>query len=312
MDPFSHRASLFLFMAASMTGFVVAQDKGPAVEGWDSLSPERQGAYLAFVDEFETSKKAWAVSDEEKKAMSSAERKALYQSLWTLRTRFVEQVENAGFVFAEAEKKELRSEVLAGMSEAAPAEEKAEPEESPQEAVGTIIYDSGMFTTSFGSGTIIGNRFNTALGQPILANGTIETISAVVVPGPSQNDSSAGFVIEGPQTVGGGAQALFSSFTNAAGTVDTVVFNNLGVNYVGNSFYVLFGDFATSYVPAFGPSTRDGQGHHGVRGYTGGMGPNITNTAPIVGLNAFIRASGNIVNPIPVELLKFEVKSESK
>ena len=291
---------------------VLGQIRGPAVEGWEALPQERKDAYLALVDVFESTKKAWSLSPEEKGKMSSAELKAHFQAVWEIKTQFVSGAAAAGFVFAKPEAKAIRAEVLATMAEMPSAEGENLIEESPQEAVGSIVYDSGPVTTSFGGGSIIGNRFNTALGQPVLPNGTIETVSAVVIPGPSQTTSSAGFVIEGPKTAGGGAQALFSSFTNAAGTVDTVVFNNLGVQYTGNSFYVLFGDFANSYVPAFGPGTLDGQGHHGVRGFTGGMGPNITSTAPISGLNAFIRATGNITNPIPVELMKFEIKSESR
>jgi hypothetical protein len=172
-------------------------------------------------------------------------------------------------------------------------------------AVGTIQYDSGAFSTSFGGGSIVGNRFDTHTGLPAIASGTVSTVEAVVVQGASQTSSSAGFVLLGPQTGGGGANAIFSSFTTAAGATSTVNFSGLGVNYTGASFFVLFGDFANSYVPAFGTGTVLGQGHHGVVGYTGGMGPNITGTFNLGGgLNAFVRARGNIV---PVELMNWSV-----
>jgi len=100
--------------------------------------------------------------------------------------------------------------------------------------------------------------------------------------------------------------ALFSSFTTATGVTDTVDFNGLNVNYTGNSFFVLFGDFASSYVPAFGTGTVNSQGHHGMVGYTGGMGPNITSTFDFGGtLNGLVRASGNI---LPVELIEYDVE----
>ena len=168
-------------------------------------------------------------------------------------------------------------------------------------AVGTITYDDGVRTIAFGGGAIIGNRFNTHTGVPVLANGTVSTVVAVVEQGPAFTTSSAGFVLLGPQTVGGGAMAIFSSFTGATGTTDTVTFNSIGANYTGNSFFVLFGDFANSYIPAFGTGTVNGQGRHGVVGYTGGMGPNITSTFDFGGsLNALVRATGNI---LPVELI---------
>jgi len=176
--------------------------------------------------------------------------------------------------------------------------------------VGTIRYDVGNPTTTFGGGAIIGNRFNTAGGSPVLASGTVSTVQAVVVQGPAFTSSSAGFVIEGPQTAGGAAFAIFSSFTNPTGVTDTVTFNGIGANYTGNSFFVLFGDFATVHVPAFSTGSTLGQGRHGVVGYTGGMGPNITSTFDFGGaFNGLVRASGNILSAIvPVELMQFEVE----
>lgn len=175
-------------------------------------------------------------------------------------------------------------------------------------AVGTITYDDGVITTSFGGGAIVGNHFDTHDGGvQLTASGTVSTVIGVVVPGPSVTTSSAGFVLEGPQTVGGGALALFSSFTGGlTAATETVVFSGLGVNYTGSSFFVLFGDFANSYVPAMGTGSTNGQGHHGVVGYTGGMGPNITGTFDFgETLNGLVRASGNI---LPVELIEYGVE----
>lgn len=181
----------------------------------------------------------------------------------------------------------------------------ASPKAAPSGAVGTIKYDQGTFATSFGGGAIVGNRFDTHTGIPVVASATVSTVEAVVVPGPSNTSSSAGFVVLGPQTAGGGANAIFSSFTGASGATDTLSFPGLGVNYTGASFFVLFADFAQSYVPVFGTGTTNGQGHHGVVGYTGGMGPNITSTFDFGGtLNAFVRAGGNV---LPVELTNWTV-----
>lgn len=184
---------------------------------------------------------------------------------------------------------------------------KAAPGGGPEKLVGSIVYDDGVITTSFGGGAIVGNHFDTATGNPLLASGTISTVVGVVLQGPSQTTDSAGFVIEGPQTMGGGAFAIFSTFTNGlTATTETVTFSGLGVSYTGSSFFVLFGDFANSYVPAFGTGTTQGQGHHGVVGYTGGMGPNITSTFDFGDtLNGLVRVTGNV---LPVELMSFEVE----
>lgn len=174
-------------------------------------------------------------------------------------------------------------------------------------APGTITYDDGVGGTTFGGGAIIGNRFNTHTGVPVLASGSVTQVQAVVVQGPAFTSSSAGFVIEGPQTVGGGAMAIFSTFTApGTATTETVTFSGINAAYTGSSFFVLFGDFASVYVPAFGTGTTNGQGHHGVVGYTGGQGPNITGTFDFGGtLNSLVRASGNI---LPVELIEYGIE----
>lgn len=174
-------------------------------------------------------------------------------------------------------------------------------------AAGTITYDDGVIDTTFSGGAIIGNRFDTHTGVPVLASGTVSTVVGVVQPGNAQTTGSAGFVIEGPQTAGGGAMAIFSSFTGGlTAATETVTFTGIGANYTGSSFFVLFGDFANSYVPAFGNGSTNGQGFHGVVGYTGGMGPNITSTFDFGGsLNGLVRAGGNI---LPVELIEYGVE----
>lgn len=177
---------------------------------------------------------------------------------------------------------------------------------APKAALGTIAYDSAFPTIGFGGGAIVGNRFNTHTGIPVCNPFTVSTIQALVVPGPANTTSSAGFVLLGPQTApGGAAMALFSTFTVATGVIDSLTFAGLGVTGTGSEFFVLFGDFASVYIPVFGTGTTLGQGGHGMVGYTGGMFPNITSTFDFGGaLNSFIRATGIIV---PVELMAFEV-----
>lgn len=174
-------------------------------------------------------------------------------------------------------------------------------------AVGTITYDDGVITTTFGGGAIIGNRFDTHTSVPVLASGTVSTVVGVLQPGGAVTNSSAFFVIEGPQTAGGGATAIFSSATTGlTAATETVTFTGIGANYTGSSFFVLFGDNANSYIPAFGTGTTNGQGHHGMVGYTGGQFPDITSTFDFGNtLNGLVRASGNI---LPVELIEYGVE----
>lgn len=240
----------------------------------------------------------------ELQAMSPAERKAAIQAMTPDERRGV------WFAVKQADRAEK------GATPAADGFYRRAMDENPggaggraaaaNQAVGTITYDDGMIDATFGGGAIIGNRFDTHTGVPVLASGSVTQVQAVVVQGPAFTSSSAGFVIEGPQTMGGGAMALFSTFTNASGTTDTITFSGFNEAYPGSSFFVLFGDFANSYVPAFGSGTTNSQGHHGVVGYTGGMGPNITSTFDFGGtLNSLVRASGNI---LPVELIEYGVE----
>jgi hypothetical protein len=183
-----------------------------------------------------------------------------------------------------------------------------------QKVVGSIAYDRGFPAVGFGSDGLIGNRFNTHTGVPVLNPGTIATVRAVVVPGSTGGGTtrgvtgvqSAGFVVFGQQTSMGGAPALFSTFAPASGVIDTVSFTGLSVAYTGSSFFVMFGDFTPSYIPVFGTETTMGQGHHAAFVPSTGTGRGtVTAISDLPGFNGLIRTTGNIV---PVELMKFDVE----
>jgi hypothetical protein len=224
------------------------------------------------------------------------------------RLRSLEPAERRGLWMrlkrAEADRKGARPK--ASYREIEPHPASGAPDKAWLKAVGSIVYDKGFPAVGFGGGQLVGNRFNTHTGVPVLASGTISTIRAAMVRGPafSQTTSNAGLVVLGPQTTMGGATALFSTFTTASGVVATVSFTGLGINYTGSSYFALMADNANQYVPVLGTATTLGQGHHGLVGYTGGLG--ITGTFNLGGnLNALVRASGNIV---PVELMWFEIE----
>lgn len=177
-----------------------------------------------------------------------------------------------------------------------------------QRAVGTITYDDGVGPTIFGGGAWVGNRFDTHTGVPVLASGTVDTVMAVLRPGAgAAATDSAFFAVYGQQTAGGGATAIFNTaITGLTGATATVTFTGIGANYAGDSFFVMFDDANTVYIPAFGTGTTDGQGHHGLVGYTGGQAPNFTSTFNFGNtLNGLVRASGNI---LPVELIEYGVE----
>lgn len=277
--------------------------------GWEEMDEARKQEFLDLNESFRAALKAIKITEEEKAALSAGEKKAHYQAMWELRRGYRSDLEESGFEFKSYT--DIAAEAAVKMDNSKSAGSGGS--ESISSAInGTIVYDNDFPTFAIGNSNLVGNRFDTfSSGFPICNPGTISTIRALVVPGAANTTSSAGFVIHGPQTSMGGAQAIFSTFGVATGVIDSVSFAGLGRTYTGSSFFVLFGDFASVYIPAFGPGTTKGQGHHAVVGYTGGMGPNITSTTPIAGMNGFIRASGVILTDTPVELMKFEVESDS-
>lgn len=233
------------------------------------------------------------------KAMSPEERRGLW-----FQVKKLDREQDGG---AGAETGFYR-EALAAEGAGNDASASGQRREAGSRAVGTITYDDGAGSIDFGGGALVGNRFDTHTGVPVLASGTVSTVVGVVVPGAGVTNSSAGFVLHGPQTTGGGATAIFSSWTNGlTANTETVTFTGIGANYTGDSFHVLFADFANSYVPRLGQGTTNGQGYHGLVGYTGGQGgPDLTGTFDFgEANNALVRASGNI---LPVELMEFGVE----
>lgn len=309
--------SIFLFLTVILATPAVglSQENYPVPAGWDGMSEERKQEFIAIHEAYLAAKEELRVTPEEKAALSAAEKKAVNQARWELRSSYLADLEDAEFSFPPYSEMNAALEVK---KQARTEEEESDTvvfdEEGLDSIVGSIVYDVGVVDTTFGGGAIIGNRFDTHTGAPVLASGTVSSVQAVVVQGPAFNsmNDSAGFVLLGPQTGMGGAFAIFSTFTNGlTGMTETVTFTGIGESYTGSSFFVLFGDFASSYVPAYGTGTTQGQGGHGVVGYTGGMGPNITNTFDFGGVrNGLVRATGNILSTVPVELMKFEIESK--
>jgi hypothetical protein len=163
---------------------------------------------------------------------------------------------------------------------------------------GTIQYDAGAVGTAGASSFCVGNQFDSAALNPLIASGSITMVQASMI------------------SVGGTA-AFFSYFDQQAGTtahlIDSVSVLGLaaGLNtfvpglstndYVGNTFLAGMWRFNTD-VPAVASGTTGGQGFHGM------IINDIVATAfsrPGT-FNAVLRVSGNVLS-IPVELTGFEI-----
>jgi hypothetical protein len=182
--------------------------------------------------------------------------------------------------------------------------------ESPELVVGTVQYDTGTnagFHPDGANGTnlnrVVGNRFNSALGGPLLAAGTVTMLTVF----PANN---------GTQSV---------SIGSAPSTMNTVmVFDYITANMMAAQFNVVTvapavsvtADFVGLFLGTFGSTQAAGllgmsdmatmgQGYHALEGfYLSGMVGTMFQTVP--NRNAMLRASGNILTP--VELMDFKIQ----
>jgi hypothetical protein len=166
--------------------------------------------------------------------------------------------------------------------------------------VGTVTYDTGTNNAGFssGSGTNVGNRFNSALGAPLLNTGNVSALS--IFPA-----GSAGYVtVFGPPNTMGTASNLGSfQFTGAA----PAAFNVVGLPgiAVGPDFLAGVWQNGPSVAVGMDNLTVGGQGFHAFNLNTNFPGAG-TGFAPIPTRNALVRATGNIL--VPVELMNFSVQ----
>ena len=174
------------------------------------------------------------------------------------------------------------------------------------EVVGTVTYDTGVNVGFFPDATsgnlnrTVGNRFNSALGQPLLMTGMVSMITAFPAAAGTQSVSVAG-------PPNGAGVALVLAFIN--GNMMAGQFNSLAITAnVGGDFLGIFlGAYnVTTAAGLAGMSDMEtmGQGFHAFSGfYAAG---NQTMVTPIPNRNAMVRATGNIL--VPVELMEFKIQ----
>ena len=180
---------------------------------------------------------------------------------------------------------------------------RAQRPSSAPEGTGTIQYDPGAPNDTILASTVpsrvFGNIFNSRSGSP-LSPGTVTQVSFYAAN--TGGNMTSAIVRIAP--LGG---APFTTLAVTSPAIDA--FNAVPVSVaVGPSFFVGVDGLRSatgggfSGVPVGGRSASyAGQGFHGVRRTPGGV-PSVT----LSGINAMVRASGNIV--IPVELLEFEIE----
>ncbi|MET0552888.1 MAG: hypothetical protein ABW221_07620 [Vicinamibacteria bacterium] len=170
----------------------------------------------------------------------------------------------------------------------------------------TITYDTGtnigFYPDAVGGNVnrVIGNRFNSQLGQPLLMTGMLSMLTVF----PANNGTQSVSIGGTPNTMGTATVIDYIAANLMASTFNQVTFPAVTVpaDFVG-VFIGTFGASQPAGLLGMSDMAVNGQGYHAVDGFY--LGGNQTMLAPIANRNAMIRASGD---PLPVELMDFKIQ----
>jgi hypothetical protein len=177
--------------------------------------------------------------------------------------------------------------------------------------IGMIKYDTGInagFHPDVPAGSpnlnrIVGNRFNSALGGPLLMTGRVFSIT--VFPA---NDGNQSVSIIGPPNASNTAMVLDYQYANLlANQFNTIVLPGGGVPVGADFLGVFVGVFnGTNPGGLLGMSDMAtmGQGYHAIEGFYAGNAM-ATMLAPVPSRNAMLRVR---VDVFPVELMDFRLE----
>lgn len=176
------------------------------------------------------------------------------------------------------------------------------------QVIGTITYDTGVNvgfhpdSPSAAQNRVVGNRFNSALGGPLLATGMVSFITVF----PANTGPQSVSIALPPNTMN---TAMVLDFVNAplvAGQFNSVEFDpaiTVGPDFLG-FFLGTFGTFHAAGLLGMSDMATMGQGYHAVQGfYFAGM---ATMIEVVPSRNAMLRATGDIL--FPVELMDFRIQ----
>jgi hypothetical protein len=177
------------------------------------------------------------------------------------------------------------------------------------ELIGTVTYDTGVNAGFHPDATVgnlnrcVGNRFNTALGGPLLATGMVSMLTVF----PANNGTQSISIATAPNA-GGTAMVLdflaANMMANQFNAVTIAPAVAVTSDFVG-FFLGLFG--ATQPAGLIGMSDMQnlGQGYHAVEGFYFGSAL-ATMVTPVANRNAMLRVTGDIL--VPVELMDFKIQ----
>ena len=183
---------------------------------------------------------------------------------------------------------------------------------TPQRILGTITYDTGtnagfhpdVFAGAANLNRTVGNRFNSAYGQPLLMTGMVWRLTVFPANAGPQSVSLA----DTPTAMN---TAMVLRFVNASLVANQ--FNAIELDpgvFVQSDFLGLFiGQFNAAQNDLLGMSDMStmGQGYHAIQAFYTTEGGGLQTMIEVVPVrNAMLRANVDI--PVPVELMDFRIQ----
>jgi hypothetical protein len=179
---------------------------------------------------------------------------------------------------------------------------------TPQRLIGTIQYDTGVNAGFHPDGFFsnrnrtVGNRFNSALGGPLLMTGMLSMLSVFPANDGNQSVSIAGT----PTTMATAMVLVYLNVPMMANQFNAIAFNP-GVTIPGDFLGIFLGQFnAVQPLGLLGMSDMsiNTQGFHAFQAYYGGGLQ--TSIEAIPNRNAMLRATVDVL--VPVELMDFRIQ----
>jgi hypothetical protein len=190
---------------------------------------------------------------------------------------------------------------------------KVRTEPRASQVIGTITYDTGInagFHPDVPPGSvnlnrIVGNRFNSISGGPLLMTGMVFTVTVF----PANDGQQSVSILSAPNSIGTAMVLDYQVANLVANQFNEIVLNPalpVGSDFLG-VFLGTFGASQPAGLLGMSDMATMGQGFHGVAGfYLGGSQMIATMIQAVPNRNAMLRVSVDIFTP--VELLDFKIQ----
>ena len=175
--------------------------------------------------------------------------------------------------------------------------------------VGTIVYDTGV-NIGFHPDAIgnfnrtVGNRFNSALGGPLLMTGMVSRLTVFPANDGFQSVSIAG----APTTMNTAMVLVFLNVEMMANQFNAIAFNpnvTVGPDFLG-IFLGVFGSHQPVGLLGMSDMENLGQGFHAFQAFYANTGGVQTMIQALPNRNAMLRATVDVF--VPVELMEFRIQ----